>query len=76
MESAVAPVIVTLEGKSRKAKNRIRDDGDKWMVLEIRETVGFSTEKGPWMLLAPLNGSLNNYRWIHETNDADFAIKK
>jgi len=62
---------VTLEGKSKRGRERVIRDGSEWLVKESRSNVSFKSEKGPWFLLVNDSGRL---RWVHE-NDEDFSLK-
>ena len=62
---------ITVRGKSQKGKNRIREHGETWRIVERQEKVKFSSETGPWLLLESLDGKC--LRWMHETNDKDFS---
>ena len=61
---------VKLKGKSRKGKNRIREHGDTWTILERRENVRCCI--GPALLIKSADGK--DLRWISERNDRDFDI--
>lgn len=61
---------IKVRGLSQKGKNRIREHGNVWTIIQISETVRFSSDIGPWLLLRSLNG--NSIRWMKETNDKDF----
>lgn len=61
-----------LYGKSQKGKNRIRELGKNWTLIERRETVLFSSEKG-WLLVVA-ESNPEKVRWIREINDPDFGI--
>ena len=62
-----------LVGKSLKGKNRIRELGSEWKLIQTVMAVGFSSEPGPWLMVEPISNS-NKGRWIHKTNDIDFII--
>jgi hypothetical protein len=61
-----------LLGKSQKGKNRIRELGGDWELIEKREVVKFSSEKG-WLLIMPKSNP-EKIRWIRAHNDPDFEI--
>lgn len=64
---------VTLEGVSKKGKERIKQWGEKgWVVAKITDRVIFSSEPGPWLFVE--NGNDRASRWIHERRDGDFRI--
>ena len=59
--------------KSKKGKERCRRDGDTgWSIVQVKNTVLFSNEAGPWWFIS--NGNPNVSRWIHSTNDDDFKL--
>jgi len=64
---------VRLEARSKKGKERIaRDGADGWTVEQVAPRVQFSSEPGPWLLIG--NGNPGASRWVHATNDANFAV--
>jgi len=63
-----------LKGKSQKGKNRVREFGDTWIVLQESDTVLFSDKKGPWFFVAYERDMFRSQRWIHKTEDIDFEI--
>ena len=68
---------ITLKGLSQKGKNRIRDNGEKWIVLGETDQVLFSPGKpGPWLFITPVGCDQHHRaaRWIKETDDTDFLI--
>lgn len=66
--------MLILKGKSLKGKNRVRELGPIWKIVEIRDNVAFSTEHGPWALIVPANGDKEKSRWVNMKNDKDFEI--
>lgn len=68
--------VLTLKGKTLKGKNRIREQGSKWMVIFIRDSVLFSSLSGPWLMVASMDAPKIQNRWIHSTNDVDFEIEE
>lgn len=58
---------IEIEGISRKGKNRVREQGSTFEILEIKDRVLFSDKPEPWLQL--------KHRWIHATEDKDFRIK-
>jgi len=66
--------MLILTGKSQKGKNRVRELGPIWKIVEIRDNVAFSTENGPWALIVPANGDKDKSRWVNMKNDKDFEI--
>lgn len=67
-------MILRLKGKTQKGKNRVRELGNEWELVERRDSVLFSQEKGPWLLVVPVSNP-EKPRWIHENNDVDFEIE-
>ena len=59
---------IEIEGISLKGKNRVREQGSTFSILEIKDRVLFSDKLGPWLQL--------KHRWVHATEDKDFRIKK
>lgn len=81
----IAMRIVTLIPLTKKAKQRIKQHGDRWEVLDVRESVLFSTEAGPWMFVIPITEERIHHtvrdtredtasRWIHAHFDSDFKV--
>lgn len=66
---------IVLKGKTQKGKNRIREIGEKWVVVRIDKSVLFSNQEGPWMLVRP-HGDKNNSRarWVHPKRDENFEV--
>ena len=65
---------ITLTGKTNKGRECLRFTGaTKWIILQIEESVLFSSEKGPWLLIRP-NMYLSS-RWVHARQDLNFEIK-
>jgi len=66
---------VVVSGKNLKGKNRIREHGQIWAVLEVRDKVLFDNNPGPWLLIAPIDKINGNHsRWIHQSFDTDMMI--
>ena len=63
-----------LIGISKKGKERIKRDGDEWVIIRTEPRVLFSTKKGPWLFIIPPNGPAAASRWIHATDDENFQI--
>lgn len=62
-----------LSFNSQKGKQRLKRDGAAgWEIKAVTNSVLFSSEKGPWLLIS--NGDNKTSRWIHEKNDPDFNI--
>lgn len=81
-------MLFKLQGKTRHAKNRVREMGENWKEIDRKDTVLFAPgEAGPWLLVEPVgpHNHCNNpecqllkrgSRWVHETNDTDFIVTK
>jgi len=65
-------MLVKLTAKTAKAKQRIRQYGDTGEVLKEEIRVGFSSERGPWLLVTAAD---HDSIWVHKTNDKDFTVK-
>ncbi len=68
--------MIKLSGITKKGRQRVKQHGEMWRVLEVRDTVIFSSERGPWMLVAPggHDKTSNSIRWVHVSADEDFAV--
>jgi len=65
---------ISLLGKTKKGKERVKQYGaGNWIVKRVEDSVLFSSEKGPWLLID--NGNTNACRWIHGTWDKNYEIK-
>lgn len=62
---------VQLVPKTAKGKQRIKAHGDTGEVLRITDKVAFSTERGPWLLVAAGDPTS---RWVHKSRDKDFEV--
>lgn len=62
-----------LEGITRHGKNRVREQGPKWNVIQMATGVQFSTEAGIWFLLQSATDP-QHLRWVHEKHDPHFRI--
>ncbi len=68
---------IQLSGLSQKGKNRIREHGDRWIVLAETERVLFSPGVvGPWLFIAPPGKGQDDKasRWIRANGDTDFSM--
>lgn len=61
-----------LEGKTLKGKNRVREHGSEWTLLETRQRVLFSFDTGPWLHVQSLK--TGDSRWVHGVSDRDFKV--
>ncbi len=67
-----------LTPKTLKGKRAANQAGtDVWIVVEKRDSVGFSEKSGPWYYVRPdINGQpTDNARWVNATDDADFSME-
>lgn len=69
---SIAGARVTLEGISQHGKNRIREHGTDWELLEKREEVSALGGKSGLLLRAPDGDA----RWIAEEDDQHFQINQ
>lgn len=68
---------IQLKGLSQKGKNRIREHGERWIVLAETDRVLFSPGKeGPWLFVAPAGKGQDDKasRWVRVNGDADFSV--
>jgi len=69
---------IELKGITSKGKQRVKRDGSEWYVVREEDSVAFSTEHGPWLLIdvahVPDSNISNVARWVHKTNDKDFKV--
>ena len=64
-----------LAGKTKKGRERVKRDGaDGWTIQRTEDTIGFSTDSGPWLLVIPACLTESKSRWIHESRDPNFEI--
>lgn len=65
---------VILKGRSQHGKNRVREQGEVWIVKDQRNSINTPKHvgcQGPFWLLLGLNDDL---RWVSTTDDPDFEI--
>ena len=69
-------VVIQLAGISNKGKQRIKQHGSAWRVIFRRDTVLFSTQRGPWLMVVPdSHGDTSEAsRWVHALFDANFKV--
>ena len=67
---------VTLTGRTKKGKQRVRDFGNTWCVIRREDRVVFKQDAGPWLFVAPPGRDAQDHasRWVHEFIDADFVV--
>jgi len=70
--------IIILTGRSRKGKNRVQEWGTKWTVTRMRDTVTFSSNAGPWMLVHSEKDERGAdwFMWVNTKDDLNFEVKK
>lgn len=77
--------IVTLIPQSKRAKQIVKQHGDRWEVIDMRDKVLFSDRAGPWMHVMPITEQrIHNTpreareetasRWIHAHFDENFKV--
>ncbi len=68
---------IRLKGISQKGKNRVREHGERWVVLAETDRVLFAPNSpGPWLYVAPPGFSQSDKpsRWVHASIDLDFTV--
>lgn len=68
---------IQLKGISQKGKNRVREQGDRWMVLAETDRVIFAPgEIGPWLFISPPGQGQDSKasRWVRAIGDKDFVV--
>lgn len=78
--------VVTLLPLSKRAKQIVKQNGDRWEVVRKELRVLFSERAGPWLYLQPLSEERapadtiqaskidSAARWVNEFNDEDFKV--
>lgn len=78
--------VVSLLPLSKRAKQLVKQHGDRWEVLRREKNVLFSRGIGPWLYIQPLTEERapatdarsarleSASRWVHEFNDEDFKV--
>ena len=74
MENLRTGEIVTLQAKTKKGKDRINQQGSKWLIEAITESVLFDDKKGVWLGLSSKRASNEGFRWVHFTDDENFLV--
>jgi hypothetical protein len=66
---------LVLSGKTMHGKNRVREQGAKWTVLQLKTAKPHSVFPAgtPVALLAAIDNT-DHWRWIRRTNDKNFQI--
>jgi hypothetical protein len=76
---------ITLIPISKRAKQIVKQHGERWEVLQTLNKVLFSDKVGPWILVAPIDEQRvaltvkdskeeTTSRWIHEHFDENFKV--
>ena len=67
--------VLTLSGRSKHGKNRVREQGALWRVTEVKvsQRHGSFPEGTPIALLTAIDND-KHWRWIRQTNDTNFDI--
>ena len=68
--------ILTLTGKTKHGKNRVREQGALWRVTQTKVARRHSVhpEGTPIALLRALSNPEKHWRWIRQTDDPNFNI--
>lgn len=78
--------IITLIPLNKRAKQIVKEHGERWEVVKRQARVLFSDTAGPWLLVQPLSedrAPANDVRsarletasrWVHEFNGDDFKV--
>lgn len=78
--------IVTLIPLDKRAKQIVKQHGDRWEVVKLQDRVLFSDAVGPWLLVQPLTEERapamdarsarieTASRWVHEFFDPKFKV--
>ena len=66
--------VVTLQPISKHAKDRVNQQGLKWIVEAISESVLFEDKTGVWLGLRAKSGHDLGFRWVHLTDDKHFKV--
>jgi hypothetical protein len=78
--------IITLVPKNKRAKQIIKQHGDRWEVIKSLQTILFNPHPGPWLYIQPLTEERglpttvaeakieSATRWVHEHFDDNFKV--
>lgn len=69
--------IVLLVGKSLKGKNRVREHGDQWEIVDVTRAGKPMGRANGDLLVEPViqsNPQKPEMRWVRPTNDPDFEV--
>lgn len=64
---------ISLKAKSKKGKDRINEQGSKWIIEAVTEKVLFEDKAGLWLGLRSTK-SKEFFRWVHLTDDENFEV--
>lgn len=79
-------IVISLLPQTKRAKQIVKQHGERWEVIKKQDTVLFSSSKGPWLYIQPLSEERapasdarsarmeSASRWVHEFYDEDFKI--
>lgn len=78
--------VVSLLPLTKRAKQIVKQHGERWEVVKREARVLFSDLAGPWLLVQPLTEERapatdarsarleSASRWVHEFNDENFKV--
>lgn len=78
--------VITLIPLTKRAKQIIKQHGDRWEVLVMWQNIACENTPGPWLLVLPLQEERalpttvaeakeeSASRWVHEHFDEDFKV--
>lgn len=78
--------VITLIPQTKRAKQIVKQHGDRWEVIQSRKLVLFSDGNGPWLFVQPLTEERgipktvaeakteSATRWVHEHFDSEFKV--
>ena len=68
--------VVTLKPITKHGKDRVNQQGSKWVVNAISESILFDDRKGTWLGLAAKSGHENGFRWVLLEGDDNFIVER
>lgn len=78
--------VLTLIPRTKRAKQIIKQHGERWEVVRCQPYVLFDANRGPWLLVQPLSEERapaddllaakieSASRWVHEFFDDEFQV--
>jgi len=78
--------IVTLIPLTKRAKQIVKQHGERWEAIEQRQRVLFTDQAGPWLHVQPITEDRapaanmraarieSASRWVHEFSDENFKV--